>query len=109
MQMRQKPVNQKGMVKSEVMNDQMELLVVSGTNNTSYINLINKGINVRKLADLSDLPPLSSEDGLLVVGDLMILKFPGIPDPLTLRITALDSAGPLPISFGGEANIEPRC
>lgn len=72
---------------------QNELLVVSGSNYTSHINIIRKGISIKDHISIDQLPAIHSEGGLNCVGDKMFLRVFGIPQILVAKISITESKG----------------
>ena len=56
---------------------QNELLVVSGSNYSSKINIIRKGISIKDHVTLSQLPVVHAQNGLNCVNDMLLIKLMG--------------------------------
>lgn len=61
---------------------QSELLVVSGSNFSSKVNLVRKGISIKDHVCLEDLPRTLAEGGLQVLSNLLILRTSSLPEPI---------------------------
>lgn len=60
--------------------------MVSGSNYSSKVNVIRKGISIRHHVTLDQLPPAKASGGIAGVGDRVILRFQGLDQPLLARI-----------------------
>ena len=65
---------------------QNELLIVSGQNYTSHINIIRKGISIKDKITLDDIPSIQSEGGLNCVGNKLIMRIYGIPQLVVAKL-----------------------
>lgn len=72
---------------------QNELLVVSGSNYTSHINIIRKGISIKDHITIEQLPAIQAEGGLNCVRDKMFLRVYGIPQLLVAKISIMEDQG----------------
>ena len=66
---------------------QSELLVVSGSNYTSHINIIRKGISIKDLVCLDQLPAIISQGGLGCAGDKVFVRVLGYPEIIVLKVS----------------------
>lgn len=69
-----------------------ELLMVSGSNNTSHINIIQKGISIKDHVMLDQIPPIFNRDGLFTAGDKIFYRVFGYSQLLATQV-ALKSNG----------------
>jgi len=83
---------------------QNELLVVSGSNYTSHINIIRKGISIKDHISIEDLPAIQSQGGLNCAGNQLFIRVFGMPqiivakvelNPGQLSITEVETPGSL--------------
>lgn len=65
---------------------QNELLVVSGSNYTSHINIIRKGISIKDHISIDDLPAIQQEGGLNSVGDKLFIRVFGISQMIVAKL-----------------------
>lgn len=63
---------------------QSELLVVSGSNFSSKINMIRKGISIKDHVCLDQLPTLHSQGGLHCLGNTILMKIVGMESLIVL-------------------------
>jgi len=52
---------------------------VSGSNYSSKVNIIRKGISIKEHVTLNALPPVFAEGGLNCIGDKLLLRVVGLP------------------------------
>lgn len=69
---------QKPDAQSKKTNIQNELIVVSGSNYTSRVNVIRKGVAIKEHLSLSQLPPIEATGGLHCFEDKLAMKLLGI-------------------------------
>ena len=65
---------------------QSELLVVSGSNYTSHINIIRKGISIKDLVSLNELPAILSQGGLGCAGEKVFIRVLGYPEIIVVKV-----------------------
>lgn len=66
---------------------------MSGSNYTSHINIIRKGISIKDHITIDQLPAIHADGGLNCVGDKMFLRVFGIPQILVARISISEANG----------------
>jgi len=86
---------------SGIRNLQNELVVVSGTNFSSRINVIKKGISIQDHCVLDSLPAIDSVCGLFTTKDSIIIKLAGMPTYLAAKVEAKMSNGKQGLSITG--------
>lgn len=67
--------------------------MVSGSNYTSHINIIRKGISIKDHITIDQLPAIQAESGLNCVRDKMFLRVYGIPQLLVAKISITQNQG----------------
>ena len=66
---------------------------MSGSNYTSHINIIRKGISIKDHITIDQLPAIHAEGGLNCVGNKMFLRVFGIPQILVAGISISETNG----------------
>lgn len=74
-------------------NHRQELMVLSGTNHTSHIDVIQSGVSINSHMTLGEVPSLNYSDGLLAAGNKLFLRLYGQNNLIGMSIN-LKVAGP---------------
>ena len=59
--------------------------MVSGSNYSSKVNIIRKGISIRDHLTLSQLPQVQSQGGLHCIGDKLLIRLAGFESPILAK------------------------
>ena len=85
--------NQKETTPGKALREQNELLVVTGSNYTSNINIIRKGISVKDHMTLDQLPAILQDGGLFCAADKLFIRVLGIPEIIVAKLESQEVSG----------------